>query len=290
MDWFKKFLDDEELMRDIVMSITFAIPIILLIVYWGFFDNIKIDGIKLSTITIVSLIFLYAGDSVRLNWRKRAQTDREKKDDIQDLIKDNEDIKFTEDDDDLGFEYVEMLNERTQLRADKKATKVKIDKLRNKKLKRMKKNKDIVKVTKDIKYLEQNPINATKITPFNYFDIISSASILDNKIYIKDGKSLKSNPVKVGRYKALFINLFRSVGIGSIVAGWMWSVDKKVAVWLFILLILTEATTAILQYYFTTKYMDTKHKQFLIDKLEKRKACRKYIDTKNDNTKKEKED
>jgi len=277
MEWWAKLLEKDKLIRDIISGIKFVVPIIFLLFYWGFLENIDFNGISLSTITVVALIFLWGLDTIRLDWRTRGFNDTVVADkEIGELYKQIDEIKFTEDDEELGHDYARMKTEKAQLHANKIKTDKKIAKLKLKKYIRGKRGKDVTDLINEIKDLQANPLNAANVKPFNYYNIISS-NVDSAKSVVRDGSSLEDNPVKVGRYRALFISLLRNVALGGATVGILWTQDPWVAITIIGAYIFSAISTATLQYYLSVKYTLTVHKDFLKIKLSIKSECKEYV-------------
>jgi hypothetical protein len=293
MKWFKDFLNDPQAIRDTISGIILGVPFIVLLFYWGVLDSLTIDDLNLevSTIGFITLVFLVAGDMVKVDWRRRSKEDREKEDDesdLSDLIKENDAIEFTEKDDEQGYKLVEELNENTQARMNVELTKKPINKLRNKRAKLLRKNAPIdelkklqVKIDKLVKTpLEPRWFNARyKITPFVYFDIISPYDEMDSTVKIKDGNSTKSNPINRGRVRSWVIGLVRSLLLASAGLGIAFSVPLWTALTVLIMLAVTLVAISVMSYYFNNKYMLGKHKQTLKEKIQRKKKLRDDIDS-----------
>ena len=223
-------------------------------------------------IIIITLLIMFSTNTIGIN---KLENIEHKTNNF--FIKQNNEIVFTEADDDLGYQYVINLNKDTQDRANKIKTQKAIDKLRIKKMRYMRLNKDTTKLINKIKELEKTPLVDKNVIQYNYFDIISYDTEIDDIEKIKDGRSLKSDPVKAGRKTALFLGIFKNIGIASITAGWLWNEDIWVAITTGIILLFTMFFTAIAQYWLSRYYVRNRHKKYLKMKLEKRKACRNYI-------------
>jgi hypothetical protein len=288
--WFKDFLNAPQAIRDTISGIILGVPFIVLLFFWGVLDGLTIDDLNLevSTIGFITLVFLVAGDMVKVDWRRRSKEDSEKKDEISELIKENDEILFTEKDDEQGYKLVEELNENTQARMNVELTKKPINKLRNKRAKLLRKNAPIEELNKlqvKIDKLVKTPLQPRwfefwyKITPFVYFDIISPYDEMDSTVKIKDGTSTKSNPINRGRLRSWIIGLVRSLLLASAGLGIAFSVPLWTALTVLIMLAVTLVAISVMSYYFNNKYMLGKHKQTLKEKIQRKKKLRDDIDS-----------
>ena len=279
MEWLNKLLEKDKVIRDIISGIKFIVPIIFLLFYWGFLENINFNGISLSTITVVALIFLWGLDGIRIDWRTRGFNDTVVADeDIKELYKDINGINFLEDDEELGHDYAQLKTDKAQAHANKIKTDKKIAKLKAKKYVQGKRGKDVRGLIAQIKELQESPLIASDVKPYNYYDIVST-NIDSTKSSVRDGSSLKNNPIKVGRYRALFISLLRNVALGGATVGLLWTQDPVVAITIIGAYIFSAISTATLQYYLSVKYTLTEHKEFLKTKLNVKVECKEYTDT-----------
>jgi hypothetical protein len=291
MKWFKDFLNDPQAIRDTISGIILGVPFIVLLFYWGVLDSLTIDDLNLevSTISFIALVFLISGDMAKVDWRRRSKEDREQDEEIAELITANDEILFTEKDDEQGYRLIDELNEQTQARMNVELTKKKIKRLRNKRAKLLRKNapieelKDLqAKIDKLIKTpLEPRWYNIRyKITPFVYFDIISPYDEMDSTVKIKDGASTKSNPINRGRARSWIIGFVRSVLLASAGLGIGFSVPLWTALVVLVTLAIILLAISVMSYYFNNKYMLGKHKQTLKEKIQRKKKLRDDIDSK----------
>ena len=289
MKWFKDFLNDPQAIRDTISGIIIGVPFIVLLFYWGVLDKLTIDNLNLevSTISFIAIVFLVAGDMAKVDWRRRSKEDSEQKDEISSLIIENDEILFTEQDDEQGYKLVDELNEQTQHRMNIELTKNPINKLRNKRAKLLRKNapiEELKKLQSKIDKLVKTPLEPRwfnpkyKITPFVYFDIISPYDEMDSTVKIKDGNSTKSNPINRGRVRSWIIGFFRSVLLASAGLGIGFTVPLGTALVVLLMLAFTLLAVSVMAYHFNNKYMLGKHKQTLNEKIQRKKKLRKDID------------
>jgi len=277
MDWLNKFLKDEVL-TDLISAIKFVTPIIVLLFYWGFLENIDIGGLKLSMISIVAIIFMWGIDGIRLDWRKRGyQKAFDESEELQNLAKQISEIEFDESDDLIGEDYARNKTLSAQEKSDKLKTSKEITKLKRKKYELLKKGKQAEHIENSIQYLQQNPIRTKPVKPFIYYDIITIDGTVKQDS-VKDGSLLKDDPITYGRVRANVVGLVRYVALGGATAGLVWTQDPIVASVIIGGYILSAVSTAIVQFYLSIKYTMTKHRQHLHDKYNIKKECRTYCD------------
>jgi hypothetical protein len=284
MKWLNDLLGNKKQMRDIITGTIIAVPVLILIFYFGVLQNIEVTKLKLSlaTISFAAIIIFVGNDRLKFNIRERAKEDVEDKDEeTKALIKENDDIVFTREETTLGYRYAAKLSKDTQHRANIKYTETKIYKLEKKRRKLISRNASLDKVNvilEQIKALEETPLIpnwwnfAYHITPFEYGDIVSDYANMDNGETFEGGGSIKSRPIKRGKW-------IGAAGIGILFTEDFWTIIAIVFAFLF-----SATVTVIWQSWGTTRYMLGSHKQALKKKVKYKIDMRKYCDD-IDNTK-----
>jgi hypothetical protein len=293
MKWLNDLLGNKKQMRDIITGTIIAVPILILIFYFGVLQNIEVTKLKLSlaTISFAAIIIFVGNDRLKFNIRERAKEDVEDKDvETKALIKENDDIIFTREETTLGYRYAAKLSKDTQHRANIKYTETKIYKLEKKRRKLISNNASLDKVDnilEQIKALEETPLIpnwwnfAYHITPFEYGDIVSDYANMDNGETFEGGGSIKSRPIKRGKWIGRilsFINSFvmGAAGIGILFTEDFWTIIAIVSAFLF-----SATVTVVWQSWSTTRYMLGSHKQALKKKVKYKIDMRKYCDDQN---------
>ena len=290
MKWLNELLGNKKQMRDIITGTIIAVPVLILIFYFGVLQNIEVTKLKLSlaTISFAAIIIFVGNDRLKFNIRERSKEDVEDKDeDIKSLISENDNIIFTREETTLGYRYATKLSKDTQDRANIKFTETKINKLEKKRRKLISKNgsiNEIKKILSAIKYLEENPLIPNwwnfsyNVTPFEYGDIASDYANMDNTISFEGGESVKSKPIKRGRWIGRILSFINSFIMGAAGIGILFTEDFWTIIAIVFAFLLSATITVIWQSWSTTRYMLGKHKQALKKKVKYKKDMRKYCD------------
>ena len=249
MDWLNNLLSDKKLMRDLKSGVSYAIPFILILIYWSFLDNFVIRGIDFRKIGALAFIYGFSLYVVRIDIKSRAKEDEIKEnEELEEVEKAIGDINFDVKNDNIGIEFVRELNANIQKKANLIKTEKEIEKIKFTIRKRISKDKDTTKLENQIEELENNHLFDKKILPIKYTTLIypSTNGKKDNDIV--DGKGLDYDPAKDGNIRSLGFTFIKGIGAGGVGLAFLWSEPLQNVIAYLLLLIFGIISTTVTQY------------------------------------------
>ena len=290
MKWLNDFLKDRDKIRNTISAVIIGVPFVVLFFYWGVLENIQITrDFDFKTLGFISLVFVLAGDQVKVDWRRRSKQDFEQTDiehkSTMDLL---DAIEFIDEDYSQGKAYVDKLNDKTRHQYNVKYTDkqiAKLDRQINKMIRKGKSVDEVESVRRIKRELKENPISPNwwnfryKFTEFDYYEISSSYDDMGEINTIEDGSSIKVNIINRNRGLSLVFGVIRSTVTATAGLYILFTVPLLQMFIILGLLAISLLVIALFSYSMNTAYMLKKVKPATERKLYRKQEMRKHVDS-----------
>lgn len=277
MKWLNDFLENKKLLRDIRTVSIYFFAVLAAIIYWGFLQNINLEGITLQKIGALSFIFGSSIHLIRLDIKRRAYEDEM---DTNDRLKAlEEDIRRNRIDItkiDEALEFVSLYNDAQRKLANKEKTNDRIEKIQDQIGRALEKGEDPTPLLEEIKYLQENPLHNNKFRPIKMSDIISIYQEKKGQSYV-DRKAIYYDPKTTGNKKALLTNLIRGIGAGGFGLVFLWNEPLINVLGYYALLIAVGIYTITTQYTITRSQTKDEYSEVRTNKLMLMQEMNKFL-------------
>jgi hypothetical protein len=207
---------------------------------------------------------------VRLEFKTRGfQAEMDENIALQEIEKTlfDEDVNIQHDE--LGIEWVGEFNRKGQEKSNRIKTENRIMKLQEKRRNRIRKNKPITDIDKEIERLKNDNLIDTRYKPLRYTDLISKGADYKNSKDVIDRDQIYYNPVKQGNVSGFLGTFLRSVIPGSIGITFLLEEPIVNILLYYIFLVIAFAWTISTQYVLTrrntaTKYFNTRKNKLIL--------------------------
>jgi len=276
--WLNDILGNEKLLRDIRTGMAVTASLLLAIIYWGFVQNFDFSGIQFGRVLGLTIVFSISVFIVRLEFKTRGfQAEMDENIALQEIEKTlfDEDVNIQHDE--LGIEWVGEFNRKGQEKSNRIKTENRIMKLQEKRRNRIRKNKPITDIDKEIERLKNDNLIDTRYKPLRYTDLISKGADYKNSKDVIDRDQIYYNPVKQGNVSGFLGTFLRSVIPGSIGITFLLEEPVVNILLYYIFLLIAFAWTISTQYILTRRNTATKYFNTRKNKLTLLREMKTYI-------------